>query len=277
MRIRVGNRPRGPYVLSAQTKADTARVEEQIRAVITSGVLAKARVKVGPTEYAELQRLVEQRAGREVLRLFPVAIRIIRKARTFNLSNVHQYRYGLGRAIFNNTDLGSLETPGGKKFVGATPKWGEVIWKDLSPSWIEYKYASNPPGNRFFQHTGRLVNYLGGRKGDAKSFGGVDTSVTSKATGANARQVKAVLATFKVSIFPEISPNLIPMLSSNAWTSAGDGGLERKFFPGRTAEKLIGPAGVHRPLFVPLIQFWTAFRIPRAVTIGINQWLRSLK
>jgi hypothetical protein len=172
--------------------------------------------------------------------------------------------------------MGSLSMPGGKSFLGSVPKWGQVNWMDLSPNWIEYKYGTNPPGNRFFIHTGRLTNYLSGRGGDPKEFGGVETDVTSRATGAARRSTKSVLATLRVNIFPGISPNLMPMLSSNRWSDAGDGSFERRFFPDRTAEKLIGPEGFHRPLFVPIVQFWTAFHIPRAVTVAINRWLRSL-
>lgn len=267
--------------LTAADLENREAISQIVRDNILSDLPLDTEVSFSKGRLNKLLKSLRARGLQEANAIFPRAIAIINRARTINLRTLGNYEYLEPREVFNDRDLASSRRRSTtRSLVPPRPGLqmsGSVLWKDLSPSWVVHKYGTNPANyNKFFQNTGRLKSQLGATSALVGKLGGVE----AKARVAGDRRIdkrtlRWVLAELDIVIFPGIKPNLLPMLASQRWTSSSGGALERWLIPGKGGEKLAGPQGFHRPLLTPLIQFWLAFRIPRALELAIDDWLKS--
>lgn len=219
-------------------------------------------------------------------------IRIRTKA-DFEASAIFRYAVNIARTsrsgegdtlieAFDHNKLSNFLTkPGDLALANGTFRQsGTVFWESLSDSWQERKQGINPAvARKFFINTGSLTSLL---ERNAKSYvnrlGGTKASMwlaREKRGTKQRRLTKHVLGDITVTIFPSLSMAMVPMLASGRWTDHNDGEFEKKFFRGDMAEKLAGPDGKHRPLILPLIQFFMAFRIPRAIKEAVEAWQKG--
>ncbi len=156
-----------------------------------------------------------------------------------------------------------------------------VRWKNLSNRWIRDKERrTSLNAERFFVNTGQLGQQL--RKIDiAQRAGGfsIDSELSKNDRGSVIRTGVMQLGDLQVTIFPRLNASMLPMLASGRWTDTNNGYFEEQFFPNRMGEKLSGPQGrqgkIYRPLVLPILQFFLAYRIPRAINRAVTSYSRN--
>lgn len=269
MKVTVFSTRRGRQTIDLGTALSTKSFGDSLRDCIQRDLDAVAEVLISPARIRDLLRRLQTRSETEAARIFPTAISIINKAQT------GPTRHGVIAAFDANEIAGR---GAGTTLNAQFRQAGSVYWQNLDPKWVEYKHGLNPAvAKKFFEHRGDLKAYLAryqsgfvGRLGGIK----VKSKIAPPARGGRT-QLRRVLAELEVRVFPGVSAGLMPMLSSGRWTSHNNGDFERVFFGGKVAQKLAGPDGRHRALFLPLVQFWAAFRIPRAINEAVASWLVS--
>lgn len=268
-------------VLSTSQIGGQAAVAQAITAAVVDEIGERTLREVSDADLQKLAEKIQQYGNTEALKIFAKAITIIRASRTLNLKTLNQYRYDQTRKAFDAATLNPT-TGSAKRFKtlpnSAVYYTGSVQWRDLSPSWIRQKQERNPKGyNRFFIDTGALIADLQARQ--SRLLGGgirARVLVTRVTRGKKAPSTsKMVLGRISIHMFPSINPALIPMLTSNRWTSSNEGAFERSFLGAVSARKLAGPEGYHRALLLPIFQFWLAFRIPRSIEFAVDTWMRQ--
>jgi hypothetical protein len=146
----------------------------------------------------------------------------------------------------------------------------------------------------FFRYSGRLASYfnLYGRS-IINKFGGVQVTLTKgdgiakrslttawrDSKDSNQLSVKTALGRIHIAIFPEIAPMMMAMLSGRNWSDVGLEGrtFDKAMFPEGVASKLTNPKGPYRPLVLPIVQFYTAVRIPGAILKSLGQEINAIK
>lgn len=264
----------GRRLLKADERNRGRQVADTVREVIEAEIINRA-VKRSPGKMRSLLKWIRRLGEGEAMRMFGMAVKITQTART-------GIQEDMAVEAFSHADLSSYDnrTVGAIKTNSLVRQAGTIYWQNLSESWVDYKGSTRPQSARkFFVHHGSLqrlllqhstayVRRLGGVKADA-------AVAREKRGPVQARELKTVLGEITVTIFPNINMSLLPMMSSNRWTSHNEGAFERRFFSGQMREKLIGPEGKHRPLILPITQFWMMFRIPKAVAEAVNRWAKS--
>lgn len=183
---------------------------------------------------------------------------------------------------------------------------GSVSWAPLTDRYYWAKSRKYPGSqDRFFERSGELKAYLSTQDGAiTNKFGGVTVSVKLKGmrrgrgndnTGYGARALavakadgsipeksfeEAFLGRITVKIFPNISPMLLPMLSSRSWTDVSpDGAFEAAYVKDQTMRQRLSGKGIgpQRHLLQPITQFFILNRIPTTVTNTINRYIGRLR
>ena len=178
---------------------------------------------------------------------------------------------------------------------------GSVAWAPLSYHYLLQKMRRFSGASKTFiandQRMFRFGGYLSGyfRRESASivdtRFGGVDLKVNTEGLDENPRfdgdvdqlsfgddLKEFLIGRLSLTIFPNISPSLLPGLASSRWTAT----LQRPDFEDsmfsdlRTAQKLSQHHGdnyYYRPLVLPAVQFWVMVRIPAAIQAALSQRL----
>jgi hypothetical protein len=189
---------------------------------------------------------------------------------------------------------------------------GSVSWAPLTDRYYWAKSRKYPgtrknPGSadKFFELSGELKAYLSTQGSTiTNKFGGVTVSVKLKGmrrgrgdsnTGYGGRELamaraagprpersfeEAFLGRITVKIFPNISPMLLPMLSSRSWSDVTPGGaFEAAYVGDQTMRQRLSGNGIgpQRHLLQPITQFFILNRIPTTVTNTINQYIGRLR
>lgn len=265
-------------VLTTSQIGGQAAVAQAITAAVVDEIGERTLRDVSDADLQKLAEKIQQYGNTEALKIFAKAITIIRASRTLNLKTLNQYRYRQTRKAFDAATLNPT-TGSARRFKtlpnSAVYYTGSVQWRDLSPAWIRQKQGRNPKGyNRYFIDTGDLIADLQARQNRLLG-GGIRARVLATRSKKAPSTSKMVLGRIGIHMFPTINPNLIPMLTSNRWTSSNDGNFERSVLGAVSAKKLAGPEGYHRALLLPIFQFWLAFRIPRSIEFAVDTWMRQ--
>lgn len=230
----------------------------------------------------QLLASIKRRATSESLQVFQYAVTLIKSIRTINMRTMDTFDFARERRAFSNLELESSRgRPTGRALAlerSAAARDDVVAWRDLSPSWVDFKYGTNRANyNKFFMNTGQLARQLENKRRWAAKAGTpeVKASTPRNLSKVQRRDLRFVLDEIEVKIYPNLRPNLIPMLASQRWTTSNNGDFEKQFFRGKMGEKLAGPEGFHRPLMLPLIQFWMAYRIPRSIELAVEDWMKT--
>ena len=195
---------------------------------------------------------------------------------------------------------------------------GSVSWAPLTDRYYWAKSRKYPgpwraggrhrePGSedKFFELSGELKAYLSSQgRTITNKFGGVTVSVKLKGmargrgdrnTGYGGRELamaraagprpersfeEAFLGRITVKIFPNISPMLLPMLSSRSWTTGSpDGAFEAAYVGNQTMRQRLSGNGIgrQRHLLQPITQFFILNRIPTTITNTINRYIGRLR
>lgn len=275
MKILIGKPGKGFKQFDKAETANKGVIEAAVRDSIM-GAIQQDSTRMSIYRFGQLVAKIQVAAETEALRIFQKAITIINNSKSQPLSRIFGWHNLQERTAFTGDDLGTASR---RAAIDGLSQTGSVNWRDLTASWMKHKQRHAPANARkFFKFSGSLASTLGTKSYQTawiQRFGGV--KVTARApSGLNAQRPLTtvssqwVLGEIDVAIFPNIPFILLPMLASSRWTDDTGGSFERSFFNGKMAEKLAGPAGWHRPLIQPLVQFWMAFRIPAVIQQAIN-------
>jgi hypothetical protein len=263
-------------ILTISQIGGQAEVAQAIKASVVDEIGERTLREVSEADLKRLAEKIQQYSNTEALKIFAKAITIIRASRTLSMKTLKQYRFGQTREAFSAATLNPT-TGSAKRFKtlpnSAVYYTGSVQWRDLSPNWIRQKQGRSPQGyNRFFIDTGDLIADLQARQSRLLG-GGIRARVLATRSKKAPSTSKMVLGRISIHMFPTINPALIPMLTSNRWTSSNNGDFERSVLGVASARKLAGPEGYHRALLLPIFQFWLAFRIPRSIEFAVDTWM----
>lgn len=260
------------------------QLSHEISETVLEGMAEAAHVLISPARLRNLTKSIEAQAGLEALRIFDRGVAIIKRSRTLSVRDAFSSSPETTRRprlAFSDADLASSRrrpVRGDLNLAATSVKAQDSVhWGDLSPGWVQHKYGVNRQNaTRFFLNTGQLASKITSeRAAYVAHLGGVSSNVDTadlKPRKLVVERGRVTLGRVDVVIFPGLGPQHLPMLASRRWTDSTGGAFEKRFFGGRTGEKLAGPPGHHRPLFTPLIQFWLAFRIPAAIDRAVQTW-----
>lgn len=284
MRIKIGG---GPVEMFTAGKARDVqkKIQDQILGAIT-----RETIEVNVPRIQRLGDAIRATATLEALQLFNVVGDIIDK------------REGGVSAL-------TMRGRGPSAFKGSTITWPALnfryaLWKERRaarrmmtlkrrPNRAKQSEGLRRAGS-FFILDGKLRAYLkrSGASIVLSRYGGVQVDVDTtglpgrgrrlrefalnKGDGSlsSERDMKILLGRIRVSIFPRISPSLLPGLASQRWSETfQQATFEKATLPGTIANKLSGGRGPYRPLVLPVTQFFVMNRIPGVITAQINKTL----
>lgn len=280
MRIRIKTKGKTMDLNSKNPK----EIDTFNRKVITKDIEDKSQDKLiqySPGIARSLLSKLDTAIEMETHRIGPQIARVLKTKQTSRAvpSGTSIKTLGFSQASLTSTiNTGQIPRLSGMQYNG------KVMWPLLSNSWMAHKSRHSTKGrNKFFIYKGGLLRWIERYKLSpvVNKLGGhqIMVHMADQPRGKKTLTSKEfVLGKIDINIFPNLRPSDLPMLSSRRWNSTSrKGSFERRYVANTgVREKLIGPSTVdQRPLLQPAIQFWLAFRYPRAIKRVVGNFIKA--